>query len=321
MMWRVLGSACLALLIPASSGAAAQDAKTAHVGLLVVAERPKLVRAFRDGLRERGYAEGRNIVIEFRSAGGNTKRLPELARELVSLHVDAIVTHSTRSVRIVKRATSTIPIVMASVGNAVKAGLVASVARPGGNVTGNTFFGAEMAVKRIEVLKETLPAMKRMALLAHPSYPKDSLKIAESAIRSLGMEAQVHFADGPAAFDHAFEAMRRGRADGLQILASSIFYANRSALIEQAARRGMPTIYPWRAAPESGGLISYGPNLEALFRRAAYFVDKILKGANPATLPVEQPTQFELTVNLKTAAKLGLTMPRSLMLRADGVIE
>lgn len=321
MMGRVFGSTCVALLVSVSCAAAAQDAKPARVGLLVVAERQNLVNAFREGLRERGYAEGRNLVIEYRSAHGNSRRLTALAKELVALKPDVIVTHSTRSVRIVSQITSAIPIVMASVGNAVKAGLVASVSRPGRNVTGNTFFGAEMAVKRIEVLKEALPSMKRMALLAHPTYPEDSRKRAVSAIRSLGMEAQVFFADGPDRFTRAFKSIKRGQNEGLQILASSIFYANRAALIEQAARHAIPTIYPWREATESGGLISYGPDLEALFRRAAYFVDKILKGANPATLPVEQPTKFELTVNVKTAAKMGLKMPRSLMLRADGVIE
>lgn len=320
MMRKILCLACAAFLV-STAIAVAQDEKRARIGLLVVAERAKPVNAFRDGLRQRGYVEGRNVVIEYRSAGGQTERLAKLAMDLVALNVDVIVTHSTPGIRAVRKATATIPIVMASVGNAVQRGFVRSVARPGGNVTGNSFFGSEMAVKRVEVLKEAMPSMSRMALLVHPSYPEASRHRAISAIRALGMEARVHYADGPAGFERAFEAIKRQRAGGLQVLASPIFYANRDSLIAQAARYGVPTIFPWREATEKGGLISYGPDLAELFRRAAYFVDRILNGAKPAELPVERPAKFELTVNLKTAAKLGLTLPRSILLRADQVME
>jgi putative ABC transport system substrate-binding protein len=292
-----------------------------HVGFLVVVERAKLNDAFRQELKNLGYIEGQNLILDYRSAGGNTKRLLALAQEMVSRKPDVIVTHSTPGVRAVKKATTTIPIVMATVGNAVKRGFVKSMALPGGNITGNSFFGAEMAVKRVGVLKNVLPSMSRMALLAHPSYPKGARLRAEAAVKSLGMDLQLYFADGPQAIDEAFSAMNRQRAEGVQVLASSILYANRAVLIDAAARYGIPVVYPWRAAPEKGGLMSYGPDLPALFKRAAIFVDKILKGAKPQTLPVERPTKFEMVINLKTANKLGIAIPRSVLLLADRIIE
>jgi len=317
---RQLLVAIVAIVTLFTAFAAAAD-KPARVGLLVVAERGKPVDAFRDGLRELGYVEGRNLVIEYRSARGNTRQLLALARELVARGIDVLVTHSTPGTRAARKAAGGIPVVMASVGNAVDQGLVESVARPGGNVTGLSFFGSELAVKRVEVLKETLPTTARMALLAHPTYPAASRRSAEAAIRSLGMEPQIYFAKGPAEFDGAFAAMRRQRAGAVQILASPVFYGNRAMLIAAAARSKIPAIYPWRVATRAGGLISYGPDLAALFRRAAYFVDKILKGADPATLPVERPTKFELVVNLRTAKALDISIPRSILLRANEVIE
>jgi putative ABC transport system substrate-binding protein len=309
------------LLAGPSVVTAQQETRPARIGILVVAERAKPVAAFREALKELGYVEGRNLIVRYRSAGGNTKRLPSLARELVASNVDIIVTHSTPGIRSVKNATSTIPIVMASVGNAVQRGFVESVARPGGNVTGNSFFGAELAAKRVGVLKEALPSIARMALLAHPSYPKAARLRAQKAVKSLGMNVQLYFAEGPAAFDHAFAAMKQQRAEAVQVLASPVFHGNRGLLIKAAARYGIPAIYPWRNATERGGLMSYGHDLVALFRRAAVFVDRILKGADPADLPVERPTKFELAVNLKTAKALGITFPPSILLRADKVIE
>lgn len=314
--------ATLLILVSVTPAAAQQsEGKTPLIGLLVVAERAKLVAAFRQELKRVGYVEGKNLIVEYRSAGGKTKRLPALAGELVALNPDVIVTHSTPGIRSVKKTTTTIPIVMATVGNAVKRGFVKSMAQPGGNITGNSFFGAELAVKRVGVLKDALPSMSRMALLAHPSYPKGARRRAEAAVRSQGMELQLYFADGPQAIDQAFAAMKSQRAEGVQVLASSILYANRAALIDAAARHRIPVIYPWRAAPEIGGLMSYGPDLPALFRRAAIFVDKILKGAKPQTLPVERPTKFEMVINMKTAKKLGITVPHSVLLLADRVIE
>lgn len=317
----ILSIVCVAFLVASAISAAAQETKPARIGLLVVAERAKPVAAFREALRELGYFEGQNLIIEYRSAGGKTKRLPALARELVSAKVDIIVTHSTPGIRSVTKTTSTIPIVMASVGNAVDRGFVKSMARPGGNVTGNSFFGAELAVKRVGVLKEALPIISRMALLAHPSYPKAARLQAETAIRSLGMNVLLHFAEGPAVFGHAFAAMKQQRAEALQVLASPVFHANRGSLIKAAARYGIPAIYPWRNATKRGGLMSYGHDLAALFRRAAFFVDKILKGAKPADLPVERPTKFDFVLNLKTAKALGITFPPSILFQATKVIE
>lgn len=321
MSYRVLLAVCTGLLIGISGPVVARDADHARIGLLVVAERPKPVAAFRRALKELGYIEGKNLVIEYRSARGKTKRLPSLARELIEQKVDIIVTHSTPGIRAVRNATTSIPIVMASVGNAVDRGFVASVSRPGGNVTGNSFFGLELAVKRIELLKAALPSISKMALLAHPSYPVASRNRTTEAIESKGMTAQIHFADGPAAFEKVFASMKRQGADGLQVLASPVFHRNRGALVKAAKKYGIPAIYPWRTAIRQGGLMSYGHNLEALFGRAALFVDKILKGGSPANLPVERPTKFDLVINIKTAKSLGVTIPRSILLRADEVIE
>jgi putative ABC transport system substrate-binding protein len=321
MMKIILSVVCVAFLAASPFSAMAQEAKPARIGLLVVAERAKPVAAFREALRELGYVEGQNLIIEYSSAEGKTKRLPELARELVGRNVDIIVTHSTPGIRSVKKATSTIPIVMASVGNAVERGFVKSMARPGGNVTGNSFFGAELAMKRVGVLKQALPFISRMALLAHPSYPKASRLKAELAVRSLGVNVQLHFARDPAAFDQVFATMKLQQADAVQVLASPVFHGHRGSLIKAAARHGIPAIYPWRNAVERGGLMSYGHDLVALFRRAAFFVDKILRGTKPGDLPVERPTKFELVVNLKTAKALGIEIPPSILLRADKVIE
>jgi len=314
-------AAVLLLVLVAPAEAQQSTGYIPRVGLLVMVERPKLIAAFRQKLRQLGYVEGKTLIVDYRSAEGNTKRLPALAREMAARKPDVIVTHSSPGVRAVKNATTTIPIVMATVGNAVELGFVKSIARPDKNITGNSNFGGELAVKRVGVLKEVLPSMSRMALLAHPTYPKTSLRKAETAVRSSGVEVQLYFADGPKAIDRSFAAMRREGVEALQVLGSAIFYANRGVLIEAAARNRIPVIYPWIAAPEGGGLISYGPSLPALFSRAAVFVDKILKGARPADLPVEQPTVFELVINLRTARALGVTIPRALLLRADEVIE
>jgi len=310
-----------AVLLCGQPAVAAQAAKPARIGLLVVAERAKHIGAFREGLRELGYVEGRNLMIEFRSAQGETRRLPRLAAELVALKVDLIVTHTTPGVRAARKATSTIPIVMANVGNAVRSGHVKSIARPGGNVTGNSFFGSEIAVKRVELLKDVLPSLSRLAILAHPQYPKHARQRAVAAARSLGLAVELQYAGGAEDLDRAFAGMRRGRADALLVLGSPIFFANHRAVVEQAARRRLPAVYPWQEAVEVGGLMSYAPDFNALYKRAAVFVDKILRGADPATLPVEQASKFALTVNLRTAKALDLAIPRSVLLRADEVIE
>jgi len=298
-----------------------EPTKIPRVGLLVMVERPKLVAAFRQSLKQLGYVEGHNLIVDYQSAKGNTKRLPALAREMVARHPDVIVTHSSPGVRAVKNATKTIPIVMATVGNAIELGFVKTISQSGNNITGNSNFGAELAVKRVAVLKDVLPSMARMALLVHPTYPKVSLRKAEAAVRSLGLEVQIFSADKAQTIDQSFAAMQRQRMDALQVMGSAIFYANRKALIDAAERYRIPVIYPWLAATQGGGLMSYGPNLATLFSRAAVFVDKILKGAEPGNLPIEQPTKFDMAINLKTARILGITIPRSVLFLADTIIE
>ncbi len=322
-MIAVLAVALTALVISlgAPHHARAQGAESPHrIGFLVVTP-SKSHAAFRRGLRELGYVEGRNLVIEYRSADGRIGRLPTLAAELVALDVDVIVTHSTPGVRAVKKATRTIPIVMGPVGNAVRSGLVESLARPGGNVTGSSFFGAELNGKRVEILKETVPSLSRLAILVHPSVKKLDNRATVSAAQSLGLELQRHSARAPRDFEPAFAAMKRQRAEAVLMRASPIFSANPRPLIELAARYRLPAIYPWRRFVLEGGLIAFGPDVAEMFRRAAYFVDRILKGAKPAEIPVERPTKFKLVVNLKTAKALGITFPPSILLRATEVIE
>ena len=310
-----------AILVFAYPASAQQAEKIHRIGILAVPALSKQFNVFRHALGQLGYIEGRNLVIEYRSAEGRTSRLPALAANLVALDVDLLVTHTTPGVRAAKKATRTIPIVMAMVGNAIKSGLVESLARPGGNVTGNSFFGAEINAKRVELLKDILPSLSRMAMLLHPSHPEAGRRAPLSVARSLGIEVQLHFVKRPEDFERVFAAMKRQRAEAMFVFASPITTANRSTVIELAARYRLPAIYPWRNFTRVGGLISYGPDRGALYRRAATYVDKILKGAKPAELPVERPTKFDLVINLKTAKALGITIPRSILLRATDVIE
>jgi putative ABC transport system substrate-binding protein len=283
------------------------------------------VDAFRQGLRELGWAEGRNIVIDYRFAEGRLDRLPDLAAELVRLKVDIIVAQATPGAAAAKNATETIPIVMVPVGDPVGLGLIASLARPGGNVTGVSYSvgGLEIAGKQLELLKETLPKVRRVAVLSNPANPAHALVIRELnvAARSLGVQLQLLEARGPNEFDGAFAAMATERVGALLVVADTMFVLQRTRLADLAARSRLPAAYGWREHVEAGGLMSYGPSLRDLFRRSATFVDRILKGAKPGDLPVEQPTKFELVINLKTAKALGLTIPPSLLSRADHISE
>ena len=265
-------------------------------------------------------------MIEYRSAEGKLERLPALAAELVALKVDVIVAASTLAALAAKQATRTLPIVFAAAGDPVTSGLVTSLARPGGNVTGLSFFSPELVGKCLEQLKQAVPEVSRVAVLWQPGGPgerteKDMLKAAEVAARALGVRLQFVEARGPEDFDRAFSDMTRARAGALTVLPSTMFFNERRRLVDLAAKNRLPAVYPWREYVEAGGLMSYGPNVPDLFRRAATYVDKILKGAKPGDLPVEQPTKFELVINLKTAKALGLTIPQSLLQRADQVIE
>jgi putative ABC transport system substrate-binding protein len=316
------------LAIPLAAEAQ-QAAKIVRIGFLStnLAASPHLPEAFRQGLRDLGYVEGRNLVIEYRDAEGKPERLPALAAELVALKVDVIVTGGgTIAALAAKQATRTLPIVFASVGDPVTSGLVTSLARPGGNVTGLSSLTPELVSKRLEQLTQAVPGVSRVAVLRLPGAlgertAKDMLTGTEVAARALGVRLQVVEARGPADIDRAFSDMTRARAGALTVLPSNMFLREHRRLVDLAAKNRLPAVYPLREYVDAGGLMSYGANLADLFWRAATYVDRILKGVKPADLPVEQPTKFELVINLKTAKALGLTIPQSLLLRADEIIR
>ena len=308
---------------PPATGAQ-QAGKVRRIGFLGTYAGPSL-DAFRQVLRELGWVEGQNIVIDYRLAEGRLDRFTDLAVELVRLKVDIIVAEGTQGVAAAKNATETIPIVMISGSvDPVGLGLIASLARPGGNVTGLSYsVGPGIAGKWLELLKEIVPKVRRVATLSNPANPNQPLIIRDLkvAARSLGVQLQLLEARGPHEFDGAFEAMGKERAGALLVLADSMFVFHRARLADLAARSRLPAAYGNRADVEAGGFMSYGPNFPDLWRRAAIYVDKILKGAKPADLPVEQPTKFELVINLKTAKALGVTIPQSILTRADEIIQ
>src|SRR5712691_1197287 len=279
--------------------------------------------AFRQGLRDLGYVEGQNIAIEYRFADGRLGRLPELAAELVRLKVDVIVTPGTPASMAAKKATSTIPIVFAGVADAVGAGLVATLARPGGNVTGLTSISAELGGKRLELLKVVAPKASRVAVLYNPADRSNVLVLKElqESAPALGLTLHPLAVRGPGEFEGAFAAMTRERVHALFGAAGVLTFEHRKAIVDLAARSRVPAMWGERQFVEAGGLMSYAVNFYDEVRRAAAYVDKILRGARPADLPVERPTQFELVINLKTAKALGLKIPPSLLARADRIIE
>jgi putative ABC transport system substrate-binding protein len=281
------------------------------------------IEALRAGLREFGYVEGKNLTIDFRWAEDRYERLPALAGELVPLKPDVIVTHGAAGVRAAKNATATIPIVMANVGDPVAVGLVASLARPGGNVTGSSFFNLELYEKQIELLREIFPRAKRFAFLVNPDNPSSApaYAAAEAAAKLLKVELQRFAVRGPAEFDSAFAAMVKTRVDAVTVQADSVFVTHASTIAEVGVKRRLPVASSGRELVEAGGLLAYGHSVPDLFRRAGYFVDRIFKGTKPADLPVERPTRFELLVNMKTAKALGIKIPQSFLVRVDRVIE
>jgi putative ABC transport system substrate-binding protein len=281
-------------------------------------------KALDEGLRELGYVEGRNVVFERRFAEGRQERLPALAAELVQLKVDVLVTGSNPVIAAVKQVTATIPVVMAVSRDPVGAGFITSLARPGGNITGLANDATpEIIGKNLDLLKEAAPRLSRVAFMWNPVPPgaRTTKNAVESAARRLGLTFQSVEVRGPNEFESAFAAMVRERANGVVVATDPLILGPRSQVVLLAARSRLPVMYGLREFAEAGGLMSYGPNVAAQFRRAAVYVDKILKGAKPADLPVEQPTTFELVINLKTAKALGLTIPPSLRLRADQLIE
>jgi putative tryptophan/tyrosine transport system substrate-binding protein len=308
-----------------------QAKKIARIAYLITSplESPEgraSVAAFRQGLREHGYVENQNILVEYRSVKGRIDRYPEIAAEVVGLKVDVIVAAPTPAARAAQKATGTIPIVAAVMGDPVGDGLVASLARPGGNITGLTFIAPELVPKRLAILKEVLPGVSRIAVLFQPGAfsertTMNMLKETNATARTLGVHLQLTEVRGAEALDRAFSTLIKERAEAVLVSAGSMFFAERRRLVALAEKHKLPAMYNSREFVDLGGLIGYGASIDDLIRRAAQYVDSILKGAKPADLPIEQPTKFELIINRKTAKALGLTIPQSLLLRADQVIE
>jgi putative tryptophan/tyrosine transport system substrate-binding protein len=318
---------CAMLFALCGSVDAQQPKKVSRVGFLLFPSRSSIAEpldAFRQGMREFGYVEGQNIVIEYRYADGKFDRLPELAGELVRLKVDVIVAGGgLQAIQSAKNATSTIPIVMTGTADPVATGLIVSLARPGGNVTGSTFGGYELVGKRLELLKEAVPKVSRVAVFVPAPSPSISLSLNEiqTSARALGLEIQSLEVRSTRDFEGAFQAAAKGRAHALTVDPSPVFTSNRNQILQFAAKNRLPAIYPWREYVEDGGLMSYAAKLSDLYRRSATYVDKILKGAKPTDLPVEQPTKFEFIINLKSANQIGLTIPQWVLMRADRVIK
>lgn len=279
--------------------------------------------AFRKGLQELGWIEGQHYTIEFRFAEGQIERLPGLAASLVREHVDVILTGSNPGALAAKNATTTIPVVMVTTGDPIGGGLVASLARPGGNVTGVTALGQALNAKRLEVLRQAVPGLRRVAVLTNPGspYTKSFLAERERVARELGLELPVIEAREPGELEPAFAAITRGRAGAVMVLTDVMFVTHRRTIVELAGRHRLPAVYGEREFVDAGGLLFYGASLVGMYRRAAFYVDRIAKGARPADLPVEQPTRLELVINLRTARALSLTLPPAFLLRADQVIE
>ena len=322
----LLATLTLGLLVVSLAVEAQPSAQVPRIGLLGIlspAIGESKAESFRQGLRDLGYIEGKNILLESRWAEGHPKKLAELAADLVRMAVAVIVTESTQSALAAKQATDTIPIVMTTSGDPVAAGLVASLARPGGMVTGLTMFTPELSSKRLRLLKEAAPQTLQVAVLWNAANPglAGPLEETKAAAQSLGLQLQAVEVHTPSDLGMAFEAMASTRPSALITLADGMLLDNRARIVAFAAKSRLPAIFPDRDFAEAGGLMTYGPNLAANFRRAAAFVDKILKGAKPADLPVERPVTFELIINLKTAEALGLTLPPLLLFQADEVIR
>ena len=320
-------TAIIAILLGCGAMAQAQQPKKVpRIGFLgpgSSATYSARIEAFRQGLRELGYIEGQNITVDYRWGDGKEGSLPNLFAEVMRLNPDVIVTGSTPAVLAAKNATRTIPIVMTNSSDAVRDGLVASLARPGGNVTGLSIFVPELTGKRLELLKETVPKLSRVATIWNTANPGNTplLKDMEVAARELGLKLQSVGIRGPDDLEGAFATIAKSHAGALNVLSDAFMATNRTLITGLALKNRLPSIYPSDGYVQAGGLMSYGPSLTATYQRAAYFVDKILKGAKPADLPVEQPTRFELVVNLKTAKQIGLTIPPNVLARADRVIR
>ena len=319
----LLVTLALGLFVVPLAAATPGPGKVARLGILwPLAEHPYL-DAFRHGLRDLGYVEGQNLTLAYRYAQGREDVLPALAADLVRLPVDVILTWGTPPARAAQHATSAIPIVVGAIGDPVRAGVVASLARPGGNVTGLTTVAAELGAKRLQLLLEVVPKSSRVAFLWNPANPGNAahFETVQAAAQVLGVAFLSVEVRSPDAFEGAFAAMRRERADAFMLTAEPMHQRHAGWIIGVAAKSGLPAMYAVKENVVAGGLMSYGPSLPDAFRRAATYVDRLLKGAKPAALPVEQPVKFELAINLKTAQALGLTTPPTLLFQADEVIR
>ena len=307
------------ILVGSAAAEAQQVGKLPRIGYLTPA---RGAQEFRQALREIGYVDGQNIFIEERSANSELGRLADLAAQLVHMRVDVIVAVANEAIRAAKDATATIPIVMRfNSDDPVRSGFVSSYSRPGGNVTGLTVLAPALGAKRLELLKELIPGLDRIAVLVNPKRASYQLTATQAAARSFGMQVQVVNAQNSKDFSLAFAAMTRESAQALYVTPDPVFFRDHKLLINLAAKHRLPALHDWREVAENGGLIAYGPSLVDLNRRSAHYVDRILKGAKPGDLPIEEPTKFELLVNLGTARDLGLTIPPSVLLRADEVIQ
>lgn len=325
-------SLTIAMVVPGTIAQAQQSGKIPHVGILFIGGRDQPhLEEFKQGLRERGYSEGKNIVLDYRYAEGKVDRLPALATELVQLKVDVIVTTSGNSARAAAQATKTIPIVLTTGADPVKSGLADGLAKPGHNVTGLSIIEEDLSGKRVEILKETFPRMTRLAYLWNPiavSYSaadttsgNPSYDEAEKITKTVGVQLLPYKVRSLAEIEKAFADMPKVRPQALLVLQSPVMTLNSKRIVELALEQHLPGMYPSNQFAQEGGLIAYGPVIADLYRRAATYVDKILKGANPAELPIEQPTKFELVINLKTAKQIGVTLPPNVLARADRVIR
>jgi ABC-type uncharacterized transport system substrate-binding protein len=324
--WAGIVALIIAFAMCGAVATAQQATKNPRIGYLsssFSSTSPDRRKAFRQGLRELGYVEGKNIVIEWRNADGKFDRLPALAAELVRLKVDTIVTAGPQATRPAKQATSTIPIVMAQDPDPVGNGFVASLARPGGNITGLSSLALELSGKQLELMKEIVPRLSHVAVFGTStnSGNAQTLREVELAAKAFGVKLQYLDVLSPKDIETAFRAASKGSADAVLLLAGPVFVLQRAQLVDLAEKSRLPAMYPQVEFTEAGGLMYYGTNTPDLFRRAATYVDKILKGAKPADLPVEQPTKFEFVINLKAARQIGLTVPPNVLARADRVIK
>ncbi len=316
---------CIALWLCVAAAQAQQAAPLRHIGVLLVGFLPQShdAQALLQGLRDAGYTEGRDVELDWRSAEGDYSRVQSLIADLVQRKVDILVVESTIAAQAAKHATSNIPIVMAIVADPVGSGLVTNLAHPGSNLTGLSLMGVDLSAKRLQLLKEAFPKLTRVAVLWNPATPFHAKAVhdVKGAARELSIDLVLVAAKGPGDFATALSTAKQARAQALYVVEDPVFTLHRKRLLDMTSKSRLPTIYSWRRFPDEGGFLSYGADLSDMFRLSAQYVDRIFKGAKPGDLPIEQPTKFELVVNLKTARAIGVTIPESILARADEVIQ